>query len=219
MQPTSEWHATCLRGTQLGDIHANAATQQSHSKRLQQAYRQHIEPYSKHLQFAVTLTLKKVDTISVNRFENYGDEKFKFTAVLDDEKIESRIPYFTALLRYKLYGNAGKNKKKQDWATPLVIAVVEGRNTNKRTHFHFAIGNIPDSKLDTFSSIVEEVWQRCDFAHREIDVKPITDASGWLGYITKEVGYTDNDALDIVSSTIPPFIQQRIRTESSLLAA
>ena len=102
-------------------MYVNDKTQ--NSKQLQQAYRQHIEPYSKYLQFAVTLTLKKVDIISVNRFENYGDEKFKFTAVLDDEKLESRIPYFTALLRHRLYGNMTKHKNKQDWATPLVIAV------------------------------------------------------------------------------------------------
>ena len=197
-------------------MYVNDKTQ--NSKKLQQAYRQHIEPYSKYLQFAVTLTLKKVDIISVNRFENYGDEKFKFTAVLDDEKLESRIPYFTALLRHRLYGNMTKHKNKQDWATPLVIAVVEGRNTHKRTHLHFAVGNIPLAKFDTFASIVESVWQRCDFAHRETVVKPITDANGWLRYITKEVGYANNDALDIVSSTIPPFIQQRICTESRLLA-
>ena len=89
----------------------------------------------------------------------------------------------------------------------------------KRTHFHFAIGNVPSSKVDTFPSIVEQIWQRCDFAHREIDVTPITDANGWLRFITKEVGYANNDALDILSSTIPPFIQQRICTESRLLAA
>ena len=197
-------------------MYVNDKTQ--NSKQLQQAYRQHIEPYSKYLQFAVTLTLKKVDIISVNRFENYGDEKFKFTAVLDDEKLESRIPYFTALLRHRLYGNMTKHKNKQDWATPLVIAVVEGRNTNKRTHFHFAIGNVPENKVDNFKKIVEIVWQRCDFSYREIDVQPITNASGWLHYITKEVGYANNDALDIVSSTIPPYIQQRICTESRLLA-
>ncbi len=218
MQQQSEWYETCLRGTRLDGAHANARDQLTSGQRLQMAYRQHIEPYSKYLQFAVTLTIKTADTISVNRFENYGDEKFKFTAMLDDEKIESRITYFTTLLRYELYGNMGKNKKKQEWATPLVITAIEGRNTHKRTHLHLAIGNIPADKIASFQSIVESTWQRCDFANRETCIKQITDSNGWLGYITKEVGYTDNDALDIVRCTIPPFIQQRIRTESSLRA-
>jgi len=218
MQLQGKWHETNPRGAQLGGVHANASLVQTNAKRLQQAYRQQIEPYSNYLQFAVTLTLKKVDTISVKRFDNYGDEKYKFTAVLNDETLESRIPYFTALLRHKLYGNKAKHKNKQEWATPLVIAVIEGRNTQKRTHFHFAIGNVPQSKLANFEELVEQVWERCDFAHRETCVKPITDSNGWLSYITKEVGYRDSDALDVVHSTIPPFIQSSICTESRLLA-
>lgn len=218
-QPTSEWHSMCLRGTQLDGTHAKAPAQHARGQRLQQAYRQHIEPYSKHLQFAVTLTLKKSAAIRVNRFENYGDEKFKFTAVLDDEKLESLIKYFTALLRHQLYGNKAKHKNKQDWATPLVIAVVEGKTNHKRTHLHLAVGNIPADKLESFTAIVESTWHRCDFAYREICTKTITDGNGWLGYITKEVGYANDDALDIVRSTIPPFIQKSICTESRLLAA
>lgn len=218
MQLHSKWHKTNLRGKQRDAVHTNATLVHTNAKRLQQAYRQQIEPYSNYIQFAVTLTLKTVATISVNRFDNYGDDQFKFTAVLNDETLESRIPYFTALLRHKLYGNKAKHKNKQEWATPLVIAVIEGRNTQKRTHFHFAIGNVPQSKLANFQEIVEQVWERCDFSHRETCVKPITDSNGWLNYITKEVGYTDSDALDVVHSTIPPFIQNSICTESRLLA-
>jgi len=218
MQQQSEWYETCLRGTRLDGAHANARDQLTSGQRLQMAYRQHIEPYSKHLQFAVTLTVKKSATIRVNRFDNYGDDHFKFTAMLDDEKLESLINYFTALLRHQLYGNKAKHKNKQEWATPLVITSIEGRNTHKRTHLHLAIGNIPADKIASFQSIVESTWQRCDFANRETCIKPITDSNGWLGYITKEVGFTDNDALDIVRSTIPPFIQNSICTESRLLA-
>ena len=218
MQHQCEWYETCLRGTQLDESHANADAQLTNGQRLQKAHRQHIEPYSKHLQFAVTLTVKKIATIRVNRFDNYGDEHFKFTAVLDDEKLDSLINYFTTLLRHQLYGNKAKHKNKQEWATPLVITAVEGKNTHKRTHLHLAVGNVPADKVANFQSIVESTWQRCDFAYRETCIKPITDSNGWLNYITKEVGYTDNDALDIVHSTIPPFIQNSICTESRLLA-
>mgnify|MGYP000365260856 CR=1 FL=1 len=109
------------------------------------------------------------------------------------------------------------SKNKKDWAKPLVIAVVEGRNTHKLTHLHLAIGNIPTTHLGNISQHIQAAFQRCDFANKQLCVKHVTSGIGWLGYITKEVGYTDNDALDIVSSTIPPFIQSSICAESRLL--
>jgi hypothetical protein len=179
-------------------------------QKLQQAYRKHIEPYSLWVQVAVTLTLKTTAKIRVKRFDNYGDDCYEFLENLDEDKIHSRITYFTALLRHELFGNLAKHKNKQHWAQPLVIVAIEGKNTHKRTHLHLAIGNIPTEKLGTIEETIKRIWQRCDFAHKEVCVKNVTCGNGWLGYITKEVGYTDNDALDIVSSIIPQFIQQRI---------
>jgi hypothetical protein len=191
----------------------------SNGQKLQQAYRKHIEPFSLWLQVAATLTLKTTTKIRVKRFTNYGDECYEFVEYLDDDKIHSRINYFSTLLRHELFGNKAKHKNKRQWAQPLVIAAIEGRNTHKRTHLHLAIGNIPKDKLSNIEETIYRIWQRCDFAHKEVCVKHVTCGNGWLGYITKEVGYTDNDALDVVSSTIPQFIQQRICTESRLLTA
>ena len=190
--------------------------QLSRGQRLQQAYRQCIAPYSQYVQCAVTLTLKTSALIRVPVFENYGDTCFEFREYLDDDKLRSTIRYFTALLRHELYGNASKHKNKQHWAQPLVITITEGRNTHKRTHLHLAIGNIPTEKLGNIEQTVTQLWHRCDFAHQQVCVKHTNSAQGWLGYITKEVGYTDNDAWDIVSSTIPQFIQHSICTESRL---
>jgi hypothetical protein len=185
--------------------------QLTNGQKLQLAYRQHIAPYSRYLQCAVTLTLKQTALIRVRRFENYGAECYEFREYLDEEKLRSTIRFFTAQLTNQLYGNLAKHKNKQAWAKPLVIAVVEGRNTHKLTHLHLAIGNIAHH--------TQAAFQRCDFANKQLCVKHVTSGRGWLGYITKEVGYTDNDALDIVSSTIPPFIQSNICTESRLLIA
>ena len=186
---------------------------------LQLAYRKHIAPYSNYVQCAVTLTLKQSALIRVRRFKNYGDEYYEFRAYLDADTLRSTIRFFTAELTNELYGNLAKHKNKQDWALPLVITVVEGRNTHKLTHLHLAIGNIPNTHIGNIAHHIQEAFKRCDFANKQLCVKHITNGNGWLGYITKEVGYTDNDALDIVSSTIPPFIQQSICTESRLLAA
>jgi hypothetical protein len=193
--------------------------QQSNGQKLQEAYRQYITPYSQYIQFAVTLTLKQSALIRVRRFENYGNERYEFREYMDEDKLNSTIRFFTAQLTNELYGNLAKHKNKQDWARPLVIVAVEGRNTNKRMHLHLAIGNIPTSHIGNIAQHTQAAFIRCDFANKQLCVKEVTSAFGWLGYITKEVGYTDNDALDIVSSTIPPFIQSSICTESRLLAA
>ena len=193
--------------------------QQSNGQKLQEAYRQYIAPYSQYIQIAVTLTLKPTALIRVRRFENYGDERYEFREYLDEDKLNSTIRFFTAQFTNELYGNLAKHKNKQHWARPLVIVAVEGRNTHKLTHLHLAIGNIPSTHIGNIAQHIQAAFERCDFANKQLCVKHITNGNGWLGYITKEVGYTDNDALDIVSSTIPPFIQSSICTESRLLAA
>lgn len=188
-------------------------------QKLQLAYRQHMAPYSQYVQCAVTLTLKQSAVIRVRRFENYGDESYEFRAHLDEDKLRSTIRFFTAQLTNQLYGNLAKHKNKQHWARPLVIAVVEGRNTHKLVHLHMAIGNIPSTHIGSIAQHTQAAFERCDFANKQLCVKHVTSGMGWLGYITKQVGYTDNDALDIASSTIPPFIQTSICTESRLLTA
>ena len=187
-------------------------------QKLQQAYRAHIEPYSKHLQFAVTLTLKQSALVRVKRFTNYGNDYYEFRQQLNQQTLNSTIKRFTKTFTSQIYGNYAKHKNKQSWACPLVLVAVEGRNTHKLTHLHLAIGNIPQSKHQHIEQHIRTAHERCDFANKEIFVKAIYDAQGWLGYITKEVGYTDNDALDIVSSTIPQFILDGICTESRLPA-
>ena len=188
----------------------------TNGQKLQQAYRTHLAQYGKYVQFAVTLTLKQSAIIKVKRFENYGDDYYTFRQTLDDEKIRNTIKFFTTNLTNKIYGNESKHKNKQHWAKPLVIAVVEGRNTNKRTHLHMAIGNIPEKYLEDIEIYINNAFERCDFANKQTCIKPISNSIGWLGYITKEIGYTNNDALDIVNSSIPQFIQQSICTESRL---
>jgi hypothetical protein len=83
----------------------------SNGQRLQQAYRQHIAPYSKYVQCAVTLTLKQSAQIRVKRFQNYGDEYYEFTEHLDEDKLRSTIRFFTAHLTNELYGNKSKHKE------------------------------------------------------------------------------------------------------------
>lgn len=87
---------------------------------------------------------------------------------------------------------------------------MEGKNSTKRIHLHAVLGNVPSEYLDCVDVIVKQAWAECDFGYREVVVKPITNAAGWAGYMTKDTGRVNYDALDVVNMHIPQIIQQSI---------
>jgi hypothetical protein len=181
---------------------------------LQTAFRNLAYQFGSHLCVAATLTLKTHAKIRVRRFENVCDDFFEFNKKLDDEIINKTARRFTARLTHHLYGNQSKHKGKKNWAKPLVLIAIEGRNKNKRTHFHIAVGNIPEDKLQNIEQIITRAWHECDFGNEQVCTKLLTDKFGWLDYMTKEVGYTDNDALAIEHTCIPEFITNNCCIES-----
>ena len=183
---------------------------------LQQSYRQLIAPYAPYITIAATLTMKQRATISIPRFDNYDGGYYRYQVPLTEERIYSTIKYFNARLTQLLYGNNAKHKNKRKWAKPLVITCVEGCERFKREHMHLAIGNVPANKQEHINEFILQAWRECDFSYKQVDIKQVNNAVGWLGYMTKTVGYTDSDALDVVSSVIPQFIQDSICTESRL---
>jgi hypothetical protein len=177
---------------------------------LQQAYRELVHRYAPHITIAATLTLKQHALVRVRRFENVRDEKYECIMKLNDAIISSTARRFESRLTHYLYGNQTKHKKKAHYAKPLILVAVEGRNTHKLAHFHIALGNIPADKQADIALHIKNAWYDCDFGNEQIRVKPLTDECGWLDYITKEVGYTDNDVLAIEHACIPAIIQQSI---------
>ena len=169
-----------------------------HNPSLQYAYRQLLAPYAQHVEFAVTLTLKQSITIHNAHTGSTG-----VIAYLNDSTLRSTLNRFTTYLTRYLYGNAAKRKATQDTAKPLLIIVREGVNSDKRQHLHLALGNVPAHKKADIETLIKQAWTQCDFAHQQINVQPIHDATGWTHYITKEIGHSNNDALDLVASTIP----------------
>lgn len=184
---------------------------------LQNAYRELAHRYGPYLTTAATLTLKKCASIRVRRFENDSSEIFEFRQYLTDQTIRSTAHRFEARLTHYLYGNQSKHANKKHWAKPLLLVAVEGRNTHKRPHFHVAVGNVPVDKQASIDTLIAKAWHDCDFAYDEVRVEPLTNSFGWLNYMTKEVGYTDNDAFAVEHICIPEIIQQSICTEGRLL--
>lgn len=177
---------------------------------LREGYRHFVYPYSEHLQGAITLTLKLSDQISTP-YLNGLEGQYRRVVRLDDEKLDKTLRYFSVLLKASIYGNHSKHKNKRHWATPLLILTREGGgNSGQRLHLHGAIGNVPANKVAHLPDIVASAWAQCDFSNKQVCVKPINDAAGWLNYITKQVRLKNEDLLDLKTLNIPQFIQQRI---------
>jgi hypothetical protein len=166
--------------------------------KLQQANQNLLAPYTDYFEYAVTLTVKSYATLHNEHLLSLGQG-----FVLTDDILKSTMRYFTANLTKFLYGNHAKHKNKQHYAKPLLFFVVEGANSDKREHLHIALGNVPEHKKANIEQIIKQAWARCDFAHQQIRVEPIYNAAGWTDYITKEIGFENNDALSIVDCVIP----------------
>lgn len=175
----------------------------------QQGYQTLLKPYQPHFQFALTLTLKQRAKI-ITPINDFSDQKYERWVGLNEATLNSTVRRFYARLTYYLYGNKSKHKNKQDWAKPLLITAIEGQNSIKRTHIHAALGNVPAQHLHCIDQLVAQAWADCDFGYKQVVVKPVQCAAGWNRYITKEVGYANNDAVSVTHMYIPQIIQQHI---------
>ena len=136
---------------------------------------------SKDFPLALTLTLKQTIVETTDR----GTYKRKLTRV-DCEHIAKR---FKQKLDREVFG---KRKAGRVGYTLKYLPIIEGERSNKKLHLHFAIGGLPSTiKLNKFNELVTNaklLVENIDAEHK-VD---ITD-SGWIEYITKEVGTKDTD--------------------------
>ena len=165
---------------------------------LQQAHQDLLAPYYSYLEYAATLTIKPYATIHTEHLLSLGQ-----MFALNEDILKSTLRYFTANLTRYLYGNDAKKLHKQHYAKPLLFFVVEGVNSYKLEHLHIALGNVPDHKKADIEQLIKAAWAQCDFANQQVKVEPIYNAAGWTSYITKEIGFENNDALYIVDCVIP----------------
>jgi hypothetical protein len=136
---------------------------------------------SKDFPLALTLTLKQTIVETTDR----GTYKRKLTRI-DCERIAKR---FTQKLNREVFGKRGADK----FGLSLkYLPVVEGERSNKNLHLHFAIGGLPSHvKFNQFDKLV--INAKLNVEH--IDAEHVVDIadSGWIEYITKEVGSKDTD--------------------------
>ena len=171
--------------------------------------------YSPYLTYAVTLTLKQRAKIRVKRFSNWDGEYNEFSVGLTEEITLQTIDYFNARLTHYVFGKDARKTSTKHYSHPLLITAIEGLNSDKRIHIHAAIGNLPTIYLYKAHEWISRAWADCDFAHKQIKIKKLTDSYGWLDYMAKEVGVGNTDAICINSIKQPQSIKQLVGAESS----
>lgn len=130
---------------------------------------------------ALTLTLKQTITE-----KNYKGTYRRNITRTDCERIARR---FTQKLNREVFG---KRKADKFGHTLKYLPVVEGERSGKNLHLHFAIGNLPKNiKFNQFDALVSKAKQHVE--HVDVQHKVDIADSGWLEYITKEVGTKDTD--------------------------
>ena len=134
---------------------------------------------------AVTLTLKPYRTVMTE----HGEVREKLT--IYDAKANMR--HFINRLNAEIFGNAAKRYGK----SIAILPVLEGIRGHKFFHYHCAIGNLPESLSDAaLHAKVRAAWQLTHFGNEQIDVQRM-QTTGWIGYMGKELGRGNTDALDL----------------------
>jgi hypothetical protein len=136
---------------------------------------------SKEFPLSLTLTLKQTIVEKNDR----GTYKRKLTRN-DCERIARR---FTQKLNREVFGKYAAEKGGKSLK---YLPVVEGERSNKHLHLHFAVGGLPSHvRFNQFDTLVTNA--KLHVEHIDVQHKVDITDSGWIEYITKEVGTKDSD--------------------------
>jgi len=153
-----------------------------HRPNCRTATRQFLLGLSSDYKVALTLTLNQ------KWFDKYGKMRVDHYLKAED------IPYIYARFQHQLNKLIWKSRYTRFDEKVLFMRAWEDGQGEKRIHLHAALGNFPtDFRLNKLPSLIEKASRQCfeiDFQHKE----DICD-SGWIEYITKEVGKRDTDKI------------------------
>jgi hypothetical protein len=129
---------------------------------------------------ALTLTLKQVIEVKNNNGIYYTK--------IDKDECRQIAKRFTQKLNQQIFGNSAKRYGKG----LKYLIVVEGERSCKNLHLHMAIGEIPEHiKWSEIKELVANAKSKVAGIDKQFDVD-IAD-SGWMEYLTKELGKADTD--------------------------
>ena len=164
----------------LQDIRKKIAYDPNAKQTQKSAARDWLRGLSRNYPVALTLTLKQTVVIKTPVGE------YKRRLVRDDcDKIAKR---FIQKLNREVYGKAAERY----WKSLKYLIVVEGERSNKNLHIHMAIGSLPEHvKFNHVSKLISLAKTHVAEIDEQYKVD-ITD-SGWMEYISKELGTKDTD--------------------------
>ena len=122
---------------------------------------------------------------------------------LTDTAATASLRYFIEVLNYALHGRRTRKARYRDVCRILAIPVYEGTRNNKRRHFHILLGNVPQEKLGDLEKLVADAWAATKWGMPGVDVRELHDADGAAYYLSKEVGYYNEDAVLWQQASIP----------------
>jgi hypothetical protein len=125
---------------------------------------------------------------------------------LSEAAVKQAIRYFVVNLNFKMWGHASRKDKTKAKCQIIAIPVCEGLKSEKRTHVHVLLGNIPDSEIARLEATIVEVWAKTRVGLERMRLDPLHDSDGAAFYLAKEVGYINNDAVDWEIASIPPVL-------------
>lgn len=145
-----------------------------------QATRTWLNSINKQYPLALTLTFKQCYEVKT--------EKGIYYRQLDRDEIRRIVTHFQHKLNQQIFGSSAKRVGKG----LNYLAVLEGERTNKNLHVHMAIGGLPEY---VEYKNVDKLVCNAKLSVKELDKQHKVDIvdSGWLEYITKELGSKDTD--------------------------
>lgn len=165
----------------LADIRIKTAYNPKSKPTVKQAVRAMANGLHKQFPIALTLTLKQ--------HMHVKNANGVFIAKLQRSDCDRIAKRFTQKLNREVFG---KRAAERHGMALSYFVVVEGQRSSKNLHLHLAIGNLP--KHVAFNQIDALVCEAKKHVC-EIDEQHKVDLadSGWMEYITKEVGTHDTD--------------------------
>jgi hypothetical protein len=164
----------------LAQIHQKIAYDATATPTQKQATRDWLNSLHKQYPLALTLTIKQSNLVLNN--------KGAYIQKLNKAEVERIAKHFTQKLNQQVFGSSAKRYGKG----LKYLVVMEGERTGKNLHLHMAIGNLPSYvKWNAVDGLVRNAKLKVP----ELDCQHKIDVvdSGWMQYITKELGSKDTD--------------------------
>ena len=155
------------------------------------------------------LTLTMRDQISISPTRQRNSPAFGHSGGwnLSEHAAREAVRYFITSLNYQMYGRRTQKEATKMKCRIIAIPIIEGLKSYKRTHVHILLGNVPEDKLDFLEKMISETWSKCSIAMPGLKLDLLHDAEGAAFYLTKEIGYINDDAIDWNIASIPAVLR------------